>query len=1239
MATYRGKSIGVLPPHLYAMADRAFRSMKVDSCSQSIIISGESGSGKTESSKIVMRYLAMCGEPRVRGQKATEVPAEERRASMTTASLAEKVLACNPILEAFGNAKTVMNHNSSRFGKFTRIHFDKRNWLVGADIVTYLLEKSRTVTQSREERNYHVFYHVFAGSSSDELTSYSLTAPTDCAYLMHGVFTVDATDDSARYSELILALRSIGISAEEQVGVFRTVVALLHLGNVEFTPTDEDSCHIADKGALTLAASFIGTDIVSFEEALTLRTMTQPGSDSIYKIPLKAQEACYSRDTLAKAHYAKLFDWLVIRINMSLLTRTETRAFIGVLDIFGFEDFQVNSFEQLCINFANEKLQSHFNTCIFKQEQEIYIREAIRWDPIDEPDNSAAIEMLAARPPTAPVGMFALLDEQCRLPKCTYKTFTEKIFQAHKTGAVSNGVLAAVPRACGLLSNEGFVVKHYAGPVLYHAEGFLQKNNNSLHDDLDLLLKGATEPFIAGMLERVAAGYGADASREREGSKGDAVAGAKGGKVKARARFSSVSGHFTAQLGQLTETLQETNSHFVRCINPNRIKASNTIAGGHVLHQLRCSGMLEALKLMHAGFPTRCPYEDLYDRYKDMMPRSIASLDSPSFCEILLMALGLDKADYQLGITKVFFRAGKLAFLDELTGSEYKELAPDIANRVRLWLIKKRWRRHTIAVVALLRLSRVLSALRSRARFVSAARFMALMANCPMLSLKRAREIRARDASTRIQARALAYLHGCKFHRTQWGTRLAQRVYRGHMARKRNGGRLAEIRVKRASKEAARRQEEEIAKRQKERDEIARIQDMTRTATSGSVPLSSLSAARYNSHLRPAKEAAILCAGSSSADLACAGGVVSARSEFEARFKLLEDRVGKEIPQLYERIESLEAQLASTREALESTSADFRKALEDDTRNVNVAKKAAVVSAAGPARPSTAEGTSGGAAGASSRLRGRAASIAPGTGVAPPRQRRPSSSQAASNKTSWGLLDLLGIGQSASVQGSVPGMLPTKRSSTAVPRLGPASSTMPPPSDALTVLTAATKAIEKHFALAEMVGATKTVDLLGNDTKNKDIAVLVRGQLCTALSRVLLHGFKSFKLIGRYHIWDFVQESCDATHTRLDGEAYSEAEKTLTNAVIEVNSHEGMANNPNIKFRSFVCCGLNTQRLHEWVQVLAHDQETMKKFYEQWAFVNASTDALQQMMETLVPLANYKYSLSLDYELNRWDLH
>ena len=242
---------------------------------------------------------------------------------------------------------------------------------------------------------------------------------------------------------------------------------------------------------------------------------------------------------------------------------------------------------------------------------------------------------------------------------------------------------------------------------------------------------------------------------------------------------------------------------------------------------------------------------------------------------------------------------------------------------------------------------------------------------------------------------------------------------------------------------------------------------------------------------------------------------MSARSEFEARFKLLEDRVGKEIPQLYERIESLEAQLASTREALESTSADFRKALEDDTRNVNVAKKAAVVSAAGPARPSTAEGTSGGAAGASSRLRGRAASIAPGTGVAPPRQRRPSSSQAASNKTSWGLLDLLGIGQSASVQGSVPGMLPTKRSSTAVPRLGPASSTMPPPSDALTVLTAATKAIEKHFALAEMVGATKTVDLLGNDTKNKDIAVLVRGQLCTALSRVLLHGFKSFKLIGR----------------------------------------------------------------------------------------------------------------------------
>ena len=689
MKSYKGKSIGVLPPHLYAMADRAFRSMKVDGNCQSIVISGESGSGKTESSKIVMKYLALCGQP----PKPKGSDAEERRASELLNTLSEKVLNCNPILEAFGNAKTVMNHNSSRFGKFTRIHFDRRNWLVGADIVTYLLEKSRTVTQSGEERNYHSFYQLFSGCSPAEKQALKLTDPTQYHFLKDGVVHVDAINDKERHEEVVLAMRSIGIEVAHQQGVMRLTAALLHLGNVEFVETDADSCKIVDLQPLQNAAEFMQTPVQNFEEGLVSRTMTQPMSGSNYKIPLKVQEARYSRDTLAKALYARMFDWLVVQINQSLLTNSETRAFIGVLDIFGFEDFQVNSFEQLCINFANEKLQAHFNQQVFRQEQEIYIREAIRWDPIAEPNNQECIEMIANKTAnaTTPVGLFALLDEQCKLPKCTDKTFTEKIFQTHKS-AFSNTLLQHVPRGSGLLNNEGFVIRHYAGRVTYTSDGFRQKNNNMLHEDLDLVLKSAEDPFVAHLVQQTEPPPAPSSNK------------------RAKTRFSSVSGHFSTQLISLTDTLQATSSHFVRCINPNKKKNPNDFTGGHVLHQLRCSGMMEALRLMHEGFPTRCPYEDLYDRYKEMMPRSIAELDSPSFCEILLLALGLDKSDYQLGITKVFFRAGKLAFLDSLTGSEYKELAPDIVNKVRVWLIKKRWRRHTIAVVAFLRLKREPSA-------------------------------------------------------------------------------------------------------------------------------------------------------------------------------------------------------------------------------------------------------------------------------------------------------------------------------------------------------------------------------------------------------------------------------------------------------------------------------------------------------------------------------------------------
>ncbi|EOD09565.1 hypothetical protein EMIHUDRAFT_448407 [Emiliania huxleyi CCMP1516] len=1123
MKAYRGKSIGLLPPHLYAMADRAFRSMKagperapsslsppllatlpaacpqVDGTSQSIMISGESGSGKTESAKIVMKYLAM-------------------RASDLLSSLSEKVLECNPILETFGNAKTVMNHNSSRFGKFTRIHFDARNWLVGADVVTYLLEKSRTVVQSPLERNYHAFYQLFAGLTAADKAELSLAAPQDYAYLSAGVIEVSAIDDKTAYADMCAAMRTIGISGEQQRGINALLAALLHLGNIGFDSTDDaESCAVSAPDAVNATARLMQLPPAALEEALTSRTMKSL-SGSVYKIPLKAQEANYSRDTLAKAIYAKLFDWLVRAVNQSLLTQADTRAFIGVLDIFGFEQFETNSFEQLCINFANEMLQSHFNTCIFRQEQEIYLREAIVWDPIDEPNNQACIAMLSARPPDTPVGLFALLDEQCKLPKTTHRTFVEKLFEQH-AAAVRESVLAAVGRGANMLANEGFVVRHYAGQVTYTADGFLAKNNNSLHADLEQVLKQAAAPLLAEIVAE--ADQSARASVAAKPGRAS-----RAGKGSSGARFSSVSAHFSGQLTSLLTNLRETNSTFVRCINPNTEKQPSAFAGGH------------ALRLMHEGFPTRCPYDSLYERYKDVMPKSIAMLDSPSFCEILLLALGLDKSDYQLGITKVFFRAGKLAFLDDLTGSDYKELAPDIANKVRRWLIKKRWRRHTIAVVAVGRMVRFLAELRLLRRLVTACRFMLLMATAPKLSVRRAREIRRRNAAIRLQSRGRALVAMTRFHRFHWATYFSSA-----------GG---------------------------------------------------ANAAKYaaKSRPRPAEVAnGVSGAGGGSGSAGVGGGIVMS-AELDARLAKLE-AAAEQVPALAEKVAALEEALAASRKQVDDLLAGGGSRTPRDASG----------------RPRSSVATS-------------AASTKAALAQAVSRQQaRGSTSGKASWReswggASWGFLDLLGITQGAASSAPTAGAVARKAGGGA---RQPVASMMAPPSDALTVLQAAIAAIGTHFAQAAVAGSGKTLELLGNDQKNKEIAVLVRGQLCTALSR------------------DFVQHACEATHERVKrgGGGYTPAEKSLTATVVEVNSTglEGPAANPNIKFRSFVCCGLNHAQLHDWVAVLTTDPETMGKFYEAWAYVRSSEQALPQMMEALRPLAGYKFALSLDYETSRWDLH
>uniref|UniRef100_A0A7S2JLY7 Myosin motor domain-containing protein n=1 Tax=Cyanoptyche gloeocystis TaxID=77922 RepID=A0A7S2JLY7_9EUKA len=453
------------------------------------------------------------------------------------------------------------------------------------------------------------------------------------------------------------------------------------------------------------------------------RKMQTPGSNVII-IPLRLHEAVASRNALAKAVYQRLFDYVVKRVNDSLLTVTTPHAYIGVLDIFGFEVFQRNSFEQFCINFTNEKLQHYFNQQIFKQEEELYLKEGIKWQPVTYEDNSDTLDMIEKRPG----GILSILDEQNKLPKCTDKTFTMKVhetFKAHKKLKEPRTI-----KGSGVSKEEGFVVKHFAGDVLYNSSGFLDKNNDSLHPDLLDLLRASDDAFLNTTL------FPTDKQ-----SKGPAPA-------KAAQRFSTVATKFSTQLGELMRDIGATSSHFIRCLKPNTEQRPNIFQGGMVLNQIIASGMHEALRLLHSGFPTRCPFDALYDRYRSQMPPALANLKPSDFCGGLLEALDFSKKDFQLGLTKVFFKAGKLAFLDEITGGA-SNMASDMVEKVKRWLCKKRLRRAQFATVAAVKVRSRLHMIRLLYRLRKTVRVVVVI-NKTML--RAARKARSDRASRLLQA-------------------------------------------------------------------------------------------------------------------------------------------------------------------------------------------------------------------------------------------------------------------------------------------------------------------------------------------------------------------------------------------------------------------------------------------------------------------------------------------------------
>ncbi|XP_014416267.2 myosin-14 isoform X1 [Camelus ferus] len=668
---YRGKKRHEVPPHVYAVTEGAYRSMLQDREDQSILCTGESGAGKTENTKKVIQYLAhVASSPK--GRKEPGVPA-----SISTVSYGElerQLLQANPILEAFGNAKTVKNDNSSRFGKFIRINFDVAGYIVGANIETYLLEKSRAIRQAKDECSFHIFYQLLGGAGEQLKADLLLEPFSHYRFLTNGPSSSPGQEREL-FQETLESLRVLGFTHEEITSMLRMVSAVLQFGNIVLKrERNTDQASMPDNTAAQKLCRLLGLGVTDFSRAL-LTPRIKVGRDYVQKAQTKEQ-ADFALEALAKATYERLFRWLVLRLNRALdRSPRQGASFLGILDIAGFEIFQLNSFEQLCINYTNEKLQQLFNHTMFVLEQEEYQREGIPWTFLDFGlDLQPCIDLIER--PANPPGLLALLDEECWFPKATDKSFVEKVAQ-------EQGGHPKFQRPRHLRDQADFSVLHYAGKVDYKANEWLMKNMDPLNDNVAALLHQSTDRLTAEIWKDVEGIVGL----EQVSSLGDVPPGGR----PRRGMFRTVGQLYKESLSRLMATLSNTNPSFVRCIIPNHEKRAGKLEPRLVLDQLRCNGVLEGIRICRQGFPNRILFQEFRQRYEILTPNAIPKgfMDGKQACEKMIQALELDPNLYRVGQSKIFFRAGVLAQLEEERDLKVTDIIVSFQAAARGYLARK----------------------------------------------------------------------------------------------------------------------------------------------------------------------------------------------------------------------------------------------------------------------------------------------------------------------------------------------------------------------------------------------------------------------------------------------------------------------------------------------------------------------------------------------------------------------